>query len=334
MKSLLHIILLLVFVISVPQTKAQDVNRLLKKATQKLEQKTEAEADKIIDEEIDKLFEKDNKEKETQKIENDENEQVEQEVEVKQKSSSSKREQQQSQAFLNMMGMGANIPTENAYNFSSSIKMEMESFDAEGNSGGKTFYESFINPHEKTYAMKFTSDDESSRNSEGLMIFDYKNKAMIILSSENGEKSGMVTPIAVDETDFEEMEKTDAAYDEEMEKYTNLKKTGNTKKILGYNCDEYVYQDEQGKISYWFSDDVDIFNSGLFGGIEGLSMFFAGQMPKGMMLQMESENFTNKEKSTINVKEINENTNKNISLEGYQLISIGAPPQEEEKTEE
>jgi Domain of unknown function (DUF4412) len=320
MKNIIKIGILVLPILFIQNVNAQNIGNLLKKATEKIEEKSNEEAEKAINKKIDELFEDNKDEEET--TPNEETEiQAEQEENVEVEEKQTKSESQQNQAILNMMGMGVEIPTEDSYNFTSSITMEMESFNSDGNSDGKIFYESYINPNEKTYAMKFTSTEAEEQNSEGLMVFDYKNKAMIILSNEDGEKSGMVTPIAADESVYDEDVNTE--YDEDFEKYSNIKKTGNSKKILGYNCDEYMYKDEQGKISYWFTDEVDIFNSSLFGGIEQLSMFFAGQMPEGMMLQMESEDFNSNEKFQLNVKEINKNRSKSISLEGYQLVSIG-----------
>lgn len=331
MKNIIYGMLALAFIFCMQESQAQ-VGNLLKKAAKKVEEKATEKAEDKLDEEIDKLFEDKEKDKEnttnTQETKNqDEPADVE---EVEENDYSDSKNTQQTQAFFNMMGMGGDIATEDVYNFSSSIKMEMENFEKNGESGGKVLYESYINPNEKTYAMKFTSNEAEHQDSEGLMVFDYKNKAMIILSTENGEKTGMVTPINIDDSSFDEAMENESAYNEEMEKYSHLKKSGRTKNILGYSCDEYVYEDEQGKISYWFTNEVDIFNSRLFGGIERLSMFFAGQMPSGMMMQMESHDFSSNEKFMLNVKEINENQSKSISLEGYQLISIGAPPSEKE----
>lgn len=309
MKSLSLFFATICMILFVQSVNAQNIGNIMKKALK--------EAEKAITEEI---IENETEEQKTESEEKQEEvvetEQSEEEVEVNENSSNSEQDVQNTQAMFNMMGMGAEIPTKDNYSFSSNIKMEMKSFDANGESDGPVYYESFFNPNQKTYAMKFTSENEQS--SEGMMIFDYENKAMIIINNENGNKSGMVTSIDVDATveeDLDEVEDSDA--------FAHLKKTGASKKVLGYKCDEYQYKNEEGKVSYWFTKDIDFFDSNLWGGFEQLAMFFTGQMPNGMLMEMESENFTTNEKFNLLVKEINKNVSKNIDLKDYQLISIG-----------
>ena len=306
-------------------------NKALNKATNKLEEKAENEAEKEINKKIDKLFEKESKNEETVVEEEQEKKQV-QEKKNENTSQQSKNDAQQTQAMLNLMGIGGqNINTPDEYNFDSNIKMELESYDSDNQSKEKVYYKTYFNSDGKSYAMKFTNDEQKQEDSEGFMIFDYENDAMIILNDEDGKKTGMVTKMNSEAlTEDYEQERAE----EDIENYPNFNKTGKTKKILGYTCEEYEYKDENGKSSYWFTDDVSIKNSSAIGSIESLSFLFAGKSFKGMLMEMESEDFTSKDKFHLIVTEINEKSSETIDISAYELISFGFQAPKQPTTED
>ena len=91
------------------------------------------------------------------------------------------------------------------------------------------------------YAMVFTDKDAKST-----IIFDSKNSAMLILSDSDGEKTGFAMGIDP-EMLAEEVE--EYAEESEADPYKAYK-TGKTKTILGYSCDEYLVEDENFGITH------------------------------------------------------------------------------------
>lgn len=233
----------------------------------------------------------------------------------------------QSQAMLNMFGMGgADITTEDSYKFTGSIKMEMENFDPKNISSGKTYYETKISDNDNVYAMKFTGDNKDGSDSEGFMIFDYANGAMIILSEENGEKTGMVTPIdTASMNDLQMTESERKEYDEAV-KHLGYNKSGKTKTILGHKCYEYKYSDEDGSVVYWFTDDVLIKQRGLYGSVGGLASVYSGSMPYGTLMEMEAVDKETKERSHMKIVEIKKNISEKVNLTDYELVKMGGMP--------
>ena len=106
----------------------------------------------------------------------------------------------------------------------------------------KTVYDSYINQDAVDYAMVFTDRDDKST-----IIFDSKNSAMLILSDSDGEKTGFAMGI-----DPEMLAKEVEEYAEESEADPyKAYKTGKTKTILGYSCDEYLVEDEKSEAHMW-----------------------------------------------------------------------------------
>jgi len=153
------------------------------------------------------------------------------------------------------------------------------------------------------------------------MIFDTKGGAMIILTESEGSKTGIVTAYAVDSLWDESDSET-----EEIEDYSiynqNLKKTGRTKKIAGYSCDEYSYEDEESTGTVWMTNDLP---AELWAKMFSANVIAASNVGYygGFVMEMEQRDKETDEKVIMQVKEVNENQPKSFTTKGYQLISFG-----------
>ena len=90
--------------------------------------------------------------------------------------------------------------------------------------------------------------------------------------------------------------------------YSNLKKTGNTKTILGYNCYEYVMSDNQNSIQMWLASELVIPNWFMRNQdvIQGHILEYRVDSPEGQM--------------TITTLEIKNNINKTINPSEYRKM--------------
>lgn len=243
------------------------------------------------------------------------------------------KQQQTSPNFLErrmMQAMGLNnVKYEPRYSFTSSMVMDIENIDSSSNSETMQ-YTTYFDAQSKSYAMVFDDvNKETGQAQKGTMIFDMVNQAMLILSNENGQLSGVAISIGNDSIPNlqEGMEDVDAE-DVEEAFFVNpmYRPTGKSKTIAGINCHEYIYENTEGRVTMWVSKKSPIDLSRAYGqmyGLQGLATASMG-FGTGMVMEMISEDFMSGEKVTMHVSEINNNTNKMLDISGYQIVGMAA----------
>ena len=235
-------------------------------------------------------------------------------------------------AMMKRMGVSmAPANVQETYHYQGNILMTVQSWNENGETEGEVNYTTHYSDNYSGFAMEFYQDNASST-----MIFDTKNGAMLILTDDGNEKSGIVTTYAVDSLG-EDYQEDPAEEMEEIEDYSiyneNLKKTGRTKKIAGYKCDEYRYEDEEDEGTVWMTRDISpelwtrMLTSNVF------SATTAGYYG-GFVMEMDQTDKTTGERTYMLVKEVNENKPSSISTKGYQLMSFNVDVTEEEEEEE
>jgi hypothetical protein len=186
-------------------------------------------------------------------------------------------------------------------------------------------YDSYVHKEDADYAMEFSDD-----GSKSIMIFDTKNSAMLILTNSDGEKTGFATTI-----DPETMAEEAEAYEEEDSGVDsdpfNYKKTGKTKNILGYSCDEYLMEDEATEVRMWVSEKLGkemrkewLNNKQTFG-----AMFSSAYALNGMVMEYDFLDKEDGDKMVMQVTKIDLNQSHTVSTEGYTILSMKQKPEEE-----
>ncbi|MBN2775050.1 MAG: DUF4412 domain-containing protein [Prolixibacteraceae bacterium] len=310
------IILLLIAIVLTTSYNNCEAQRLLKnianKAKNKVEErvskKIEEKAEERIDEEIDnKLDEAFNENDSTST------------------NSETTREEKDNERLKNIMGrIGLNsapVEIEDSYSFTSNVKMQIESYqDDKLESTG--FINSFFNDNIDVFAYEFTGE-ENSEDKKGFFIFDQPNSASIILSEDDGEKKGIATGIDMNQLGAYAETQIDAE-GEETDYSLLSKKTGRTKKILGYNCEEYEYTDENTKSIVWITKDKVWKADKLYSSLNLNTAAFLMGYPDGFIMEAESVDLETNEKSIMKITEINENINKEIDLSDYEIMNMGS----------
>ncbi|WP_162141580.1 DUF4412 domain-containing protein [Lunatimonas lonarensis] len=168
--------------------------------------------------------------------------------------------------------INTNVEIEDRYVFSGLAEMEMTGTEANGKKVDPVRLNSYLSSDDQLTGMEFVDPAEKKSNQRSVMIFDFKNNATIMLVEEDGKK----TRIAFG-ADWQQMmenmaemadEEDEEIADNNMEDFS-FEKTGKTKSILGYSCDEYVAKTEEMEASYWISKDP----------IEGLQSFWGNNSP-------------------------------------------------------
>lgn len=320
MKTLLKFTLFAFFAIAV----AQPVNgqRLLKKmqekVQEKVEQKVEERADKKVDEAIDEQLDK-----------------IEESLENEADSvsgnigSSSDRDRDREQRMQNILkGIGVSgepVPVADNYVFDHLIEMHVESFDKNGKKESEGEFITHLNPNSKSMAYQVVSGDMGNPG-QGMFIIDAENGATVILSEENGEKTGIVYGMGAFFSSIGETYEEEENLAETPETYLanpNVKKTGRTKTIAGYKCEEYKFDDEETESEVWITQDLKMNTRDFFSTLFKTNLYARG-VPWGYMMEATTLDKKTGEKSVMQVTRADANSNTRFNLSDYKITNLGS----------
>lgn len=227
----------------------------------------------------------------------------------------------QEQLNLMMSSGSENIPIEESYSFSTQVMYELTTM--QNNKPSIVNYEMWFSKNDGYMATQVKgNNDENSKDMPSSMvsIFDDKNQAMIILLEE--QKMAQLLSMSK----IKEVAEKENEIESENTVFESIQKTGKTKKILGYTCEEFSSQNDSNKFSYWITQDLALFQKNMFFNIsKSLGGNTFEEIPdhaKGFMMEMHFENLTNNEKGSMTVINI-QKADKNILMSEYQLMSLG-----------
>lgn len=315
-KSVSFIIILFLLACQVESVSAQGfLNKLSKKVQNKIEKKTEQKVDEKVDQEIDKKLDQafDSIGNNNSRGRTDE-----------------ERQNDRMQKMMKGMGFsGEPVPIQDSYGFDYKMQMHVESYDADGKKETDGDFITYLSTEGKDFAYEFVGGDMQQKG-KGTFIMDLGNKAMIILSDEDGKKSGIVYGFDMqgmndsiyDSQAYKDMESGDAA---NMSMSPYVKKTGRSKSILGYRCKEYKYDnpDDSEKATFWISKDVNIVTRDFMSTLLKSATYSHG-MPWGFVMESESEDTKTGERNVMHVTDINTKANKKFMMSNYQITNIGS----------
>ncbi len=236
----------------------------------------------------------------------------------------------------------ADLDFEDHYTFSSSMNMDVASFDAETGEQSEMDYALFYNEDESSFAMRFSGINESTGEyGEHLFIFDFKNHVMLMLSESEGEKSGLAFRIDPDQhtsADEPGIERQKPDHDE-TELYSDVTplmpdftRTGRTKNISGYSSDEYTWEDDSLRISIWISPDAQLDYSRAWGYMSGFQDFTGStNILEGLIMEYDFGDKVTQSWTKMVVKDINHERPGKFDLTGYSVIGFAGPPARQEE---
>lgn len=326
MKTFLRIALLSVFAVMLiqPANGQRILRSLREKVEERVEKKVEERAEKKVDEAIDKQLDK-----------------LEEALEDSAAKDPVKTDEERRQRMQNIMkGMGMSgepVPVADNYRFDHMIQMHVESYDANGNKESDGEFITHLSPDSKSMAYQMVSGDMGNPG-QGMFIMDAENGATIILSEEDGNKTGIIYGLGTFFETMGESVEEEADLDETPESYLanpNVKKTGRTKNIAGYKCEEYKYSDETSESNIWITKDLKLNTRDFFSTLFKTSLYSHG-IPWGYMMEVTTNDKGTGEKSFMQVTKIDDNSNKSFSMADYEITNLGSfnvPMEEEENTE-
>ncbi|WP_372947845.1 DUF4412 domain-containing protein [Mariniphaga sp.] len=327
MKLLIN--LLLIAFVSAILTQPAHGQKLLRKLQEKVQERTEEKVEERVDKKIDEAIDK-QLDKIEESLESDsENEPGSSED----RSQSDRDREQRMQNIMKGIGIGGEpVPVADAYAFKQMIEMRVESYNKNGKLESEGDFITHLSPDSKSMAYQVVSGDMGNPG-QGMFIIDADNGATIILSEEKGEKTGIVYGMgaffsSIGETYEEEnLAETPEAYLANP----NVKKTGRSKTIAGYKCEEYKFNDEETESEVWITQDLKMNTQDFFSTLFKTNLYARG-VPWGYMMEATTLDKETGEKSVMQVTRVDANSNKRFNMADYQITNLGSftMPAEEE----
>jgi hypothetical protein len=219
---------------------------------------------------------------------------------------------------MGILGMGGDVSHRDIYQFDGKIVMLMETYK-DNKVDGEIEYTTFINSENSDVAIevKPLSGEASSGGTVAVnMIYDQENSALLMIYDMDGQKTAMASSLD-DDIDIGEEES-----DYEVDETPAYSKTGRTKKIAGYSCEEYTMDDGENRVNMWVTDELPFKPAKKEMMKAGVPLYNNGPLGGGMVMEMDM--FEKGEQQVkMTVIEVDANAGKSISLVGYTFMNMG-----------
>jgi hypothetical protein len=201
------------------------------------------------------------------------------------------------------------------YKFTDNVLVEIQSYKKSGEKNGDPVNTRYLFSKDKNYfGSEILFDDKKGNTAHSKNIYEFDKNKVITLTDNNGNKIAMVIKFNLS---------AEAENYVDSNKVT-IVKTGRTKTILTYLCEEYILTDDEGnKTEMWVSPKVP-FNMGKIAAINkaGKNNALSNYPISGFTLEMTIYNKKGVKTTTWIVKEINLNQQTSISTDGYKFFGF------------
>ena len=220
-----------------------------------------------------------------------------------------------------LFGGKIDIKYNDEYKFTGRIYMEMESY--ENKDVTKSDFYTYFNSESPNAGIDFIPKEvkDDKKAVPTTFIFDGESRCFLMLLNGSDSKTGIISTLPTDSAMQAQVKNQKGSNPEKA----TITKTGNTRVIAGYKCDEYkiVDPEKDGYANVWMTKEVKLKADKKYWGKAGVPTYYNYPGLEGsMMLAMES--FDKKDKPTMKIetKEINESFPKSISTVGYTFMKM------------
>lgn len=203
------------------------------------------------------------------------------------------------------------------YSYNSKMYMAMELYDKKEVT--KMDYNIYFHKTEPNAGIEMKTVAETEDGSMPFMtqiLVDGVNKCFIMLTDAGGMKIGMISAVP---------DETAAPAGEQPAKPPVVTKTGNTKVIAGFKCDEYLYREADKKefVKMWLTNEAALKMDKRVWSTAGMPAAYGYSGFEGMVtMAWESYDDKNTLIAKSEVKEINNNFPYSMSPKGYSLRQV------------
>jgi hypothetical protein len=214
-----------------------------------------------------------------------------------------------------LMGGKVTSKYNESYSFTSRIYQQMEMYDKKDKVTKMDYYIYFSEADPIMgieTKMEASSDEGDQVAMNSSIVIDGPNKAFISMTDVNNMKMGFISAIPDENSQAQTSGKAKTP--------PVITKTGKTKVIAGYKCDEYTYKDEENKRhgSIWATKDLKLnVNKSAFSKAGMNSYYGNTDLENSVALAMEQYNDKNELELKSDTKEVNKSFGHSISTTGY-----------------
>ncbi len=276
------------------------------------EDRVEKEVDKKVEKEVNKLFDKALEKDSTKSSATNPAE----------KSGSSKSDEPQDMSnIMKKLGVNTeNVKYKESYKFNSQIVTEIIMTDADGKKAKPSEYVMGFNESTSDLMMKMNEQSNSTTT-----IIDTENSCMLMLTDSEGKKSGFASKFDPNAKAPQGGQMPDSKTTEEKTEDCKMTKTGNSKTISGYSCNEYRCETSDEISVAWVTKDISASNNKMFKNSTFGSSFVTDGF-EGMVIQYEFKSKKDKSETVTTVKSIDMNKQSSFSTKGYSVSSFSFAP--------
>lgn len=211
-----------------------------------------------------------------------------------------------------LLNRGEEVNYEDNYSFDVALLYHIDVFKKNGKKKDESEMEFLINKDNKVFAVIPVMEDEKQKN---VMVYDSQNKSVLtLITDKDNGKTGMAMKYDPSEVELE------------TENDFSFEKTDERKNILGYTCQKYIGTDGDIQTEYWITDEVELNMQEVFGAMNqsktNRNSSFQGEYPKGMVMESTSTE-KNGTSTTMKIVELDLDSDKKVSTEGYQIFDLG-----------
>lgn len=223
------------------------------------------------------------------------------------------------QSAMSAMGMSGNSEAKDVYRFDAVVKMQMSTSADE-----KMSMKILMNQSNNDYAI-LMQDLNSDENLTSGFIYDMTNNIMLMLGDDGEQKTAVSMPIP-EEMNMDMEEYDESEYQSENEDAIGLvyKKSGKTKNIAGYPCNQYIFEDNESKVELWLTSKIKFDMKSAFKNVNQVSAFMGGgMMPNGFLMELTAIDKETNETYTMKYLDFNEHANEKIDMADYMIVNGG-----------
>jgi hypothetical protein len=221
-----------------------------------------------------------------------------------------------------LLGGKSDIKHNEEYDFDGRIYMQMEMYDKKD--VVKSDYFIYFSQKSANAGIEFKTiakEGEQSQPMSTTMVYDNENRSFMMLIGGTDSRTGIISTIPSDSAlKARQTERTGTETTP-----PTIVKTGNSKVIAGYKCDEYKIVDQQkkGYSLAWMTKDLKINADKRNWNKAGIPTYYGyAGFEQSSMLAMDSYDENNKMTMKMETKEISPNYPHKIVVTGYTLIKM------------
>lgn len=214
------------------------------------------------------------------------------------------------------------VKVEDVYSFDHSVKLRSTVYDKKGEESQNSLVDIFYSDGSTIFGMSMSSPHTGITH----IVYDYENGQMITMMNSGGSKVGMATGFDVNQ--MMEGQNIDAT------EKVKFEKTGASKTISGYSCEEYKIVSEadtkaENQQSVWMTTDINsdwmqsMTKIAQSKNMFGMSEDMPSDIPQGTIIEMVTKDSKGNITMTVTVEEINESSSVDLKTTDYTFMNFG-----------